>query len=98
MDKIERKRYFYSAKVILLSDLKKNFFTGGWRGVWVGGGGCQTLNGERALPIKTSVCKQRPLQRVCVCVGGGGGGSFRMVLCLGCLGGTVLYVCMEYHI
>ena len=28
---------------------------------------------------------------VCVCVGGGGSwdGSFRMVLCVGCLGGTV---------
>ena len=24
--------------------------------------------------------------------------SFRMVLCVGCLGGTVLYVCIEYHI
>ena len=22
----------------------------------------------------------------------------RMVLCVGCLGGTVLYVCIEYHI
>ena len=30
--------------------------------------------------------------------GGGGSLSFRMVLCVGCLGGTVLYVCIEYHI
>ena len=30
--------------------------------------------------------------------GGGVGGSFRMVLCVGCLGGTVLYVCIKYHI
>ena len=40
--------------------------------------------------------------------GGGGGGcggcggllflSFRMMLCVGCFGGTVLYVCIEYHI
>ena len=29
---------------------------------------------------------------VCVCVGGGL--SFCMVLCVGCFGGTVLYVCM----
>ena len=34
---------------------------------------------------------------VCVCVGGGGV-SFRMVLCVGCFVGTVLYVCIEYHI
>ena len=31
-------------------------------------------------------------------VGGGGCLSFCMVLCVGCLGGTVLYVCIEYHI
>ena len=41
-------------------------------------------------------------------VGGGGGGggagwwwwclSFCMVLCVGCLGGTVLYMCIEYHV
>ena len=31
---------------------------------------------------------------VCVCVGG----SFRMMLCVVCFGGTVLYVCIEYHI
>ena len=30
--------------------------------------------------------------------GGVGGLSFDMVLCVGCLGGTVLYVCIEYHI
>ena len=35
---------------------------------------------------------------VCVVVGGGGGGSFHMVLCVGCFVGTVLYVCIEYHI
>ena len=28
---------------------------------------------------------------------GGGGLSFRMVLCVGCFGGTVLYVCIEYN-
>ena len=33
---------------------------------------------------------------VCVCVGRGG--PFRIVLCVGCFGGTVLYVCIEYHI
>ena len=27
---------------------------------------------------------------------GGGGVSFRTVLCVGCFGGTVLYVCIEY--
>ena len=27
-----------------------------------------------------------------------GGGSFHMVLCVCCLGGTVLYVCIKYHI
>ena len=33
-------------------------------------------------------------------VGSGGKGclSFRTVLCVGCLGGTVLCVCLEYHI
>ena len=25
-------------------------------------------------------------------------GSFHMVHCVGCFGGTVLYVCIEYHI
>ena len=35
--------------------------------------------------------------RVRVCVCGGGCLSFRMVLCVGCFGGTVLYVCIEYH-
>ena len=35
---------------------------------------------------------------VCVCVWGGGGVSFCMMLCVGCFGGTVLYVCTEYHI
>ena len=30
---------------------------------------------------------------VYVCVGGGRGGLY-----VGCLGGTVLYVCIEYHI
>ena len=35
---------------------------------------------------------------VCVCVLGEGGLNFRMVLCVGCLCGTVLYVCIEYHI
>ena len=34
---------------------------------------------------------------VCVCVCGGVL-SFRMMLCVGCFGGTVLYVCIEYHI
>ena len=31
---------------------------------------------------------------------GGGGGclSFRIVLCVGCLGGTGYYVCIEYYI
>ena len=24
--------------------------------------------------------------------------SFRTVLCMGCFGGTVLYVCTEYHV
>ena len=35
-----------------------------------------------------------------VCVGGGSEGclSLRMVLCVDRLGGTVLYVCIEYHI
>ena len=39
-----------------------------------------------------------------LCVWGAGGRgrvfsfSFRMVLCVGCFGGTVLYVCIEYHI
>ena len=28
----------------------------------------------------------------------GAGGSFRMVLCVGWVGGTVLYACIEYHI
>ena len=34
-----------------------------------------------------------------VVLGGGGGGcfSFHMVLRVGCLGGNVLYVCIEYH-
>ena len=36
---------------------------------------------------------------VCVGVGGGGGClSFHIVLCVGCLGGTVLYVSIGYHI
>ena len=37
---------------------------------------------------------------VYVWVGGWGGLflSFRMILCVGCLAGTVLYVCIEYHI
>ena len=37
---------------------------------------------------------------MCGGVGGGGGGgrSFRIVLCVGCFGGTILYVCIEYHI
>ena len=42
---------------------------------------------------------------IVVCVGDGGGGgwregclSFRMMLCVGRFGGTVLYVCIEYHI
>ena len=35
-----------------------------------------------------------------VCVGWGGWGmvSFHRVLCAGCFGGTVLYMCIEYHI
>ena len=32
---------------------------------------------------------------VCVCVGCL---SVRMVLCVGCFGGTVLCMCIEYHI
>ena len=41
---------------------------------------------------------------VCVCVGGGGGGRgggglfFLVMLCVGCFGGIVLYVCTEYHV
>ena len=31
-------------------------------------------------------------------MGGEGVLSFRMVLCVGCLGLTVLYVCIEYRI
>ena len=27
----------------------------------------------------------------------GGEGSFRIFLCVGCFGGTVLCVCIEYH-
>ena len=34
---------------------------------------------------------------IVVCVCGGGCLSFRMVLCVGCFGGTVLYVCIKYH-
>ena len=34
-----------------------------------------------------------------LCVFGGGGGvSFRILLGVGCFGGTVLYACIEYHI
>ena len=37
---------------------------------------------------------------VCVLRGGGGGGrgGFRILLCVGCFGGTVLCVYIEYHI
>ena len=35
---------------------------------------------------------------MCVCVCVWGGVSFCMMLCVGCFGGTVLYVCTEYHI
>ena len=35
---------------------------------------------------------------VCVGAGGGGGGSFRILHCVGWFGGTVFYMCIEYHI
>ena len=35
---------------------------------------------------------------MCVCVCVESLLSFRMLLCVGCFGGTVLYMCIEYHI
>ena len=41
------------------------------------------------------VCKD---VRISLCGFFLGGWSFRLVLCVGCLGGTVLYMCIKYHI
>ena len=86
MDKIERKRYFHSAKVILLSD----FFTGvagvwGWGGVWGGEGGVpdperreSVANKNLRVYAETSAACVCVCVCVCVCGGGvvGGGGCF----------------------
>ena len=37
------------------------------------------------------------LRCVCVCVCVESLLSFRMLLCVGCFGGNVLYMCIEYH-
>ena len=52
----------------------------------------QAPSQQRSCHLSVPAC-------VCVCVGWVGGGvSFRMVLCVGCFGGTVFSVCIEYHI